>query len=64
MKINIKDMDQDGRKAWLLETSPEDMRRIVDALYGVDTLVENITDLDTLLVPPPKRGGRDRGRRR
>ncbi len=36
-------------KPWLTDVSPEEMRRIVDALYRVHHLISDITDLDTLL---------------
>lgn len=35
--------------SWLADVPPEDMRRIVDALYRVHHLISAITDLDTLL---------------
>jgi signal transduction histidine kinase len=35
--------------AWLTDVSPEDMRRIVDALHRVHHLISHITDLGTLL---------------
>ena len=36
-------------ESWLAEVSPDDMRRIVDALYRVHSLVSLITDLNKLL---------------
>lgn len=37
------------RVPWLADVAPEEMRRIVDALYRVHRLVSVITDLDSLL---------------
>lgn len=36
--------------SWLNDAAPDEMRRIVDALYRVHRLVSVITDLDSLLV--------------
>lgn len=35
--------------AWLVDVPPDEMRRIVDALYRVHRLIASITDLDALL---------------
>ena len=37
------------KASWLSEAAPEELRRIVDALYRVHRLVSAITDLDVLL---------------
>lgn len=39
-----------GETAWLQEASPEETRRIVEALYRVHKLISAITDLNQLLV--------------
>lgn len=42
-------MNVDGNIPWLANVPPEEMRRIVDALYRVHRLIPAITDRDTLL---------------
>ena len=42
-------MNVDGNISWLANVPPEEMRRIVDALYRVHRLISAVTDRDTLL---------------